>query len=138
LKDRISTRDLLRRRSMELQDYNCVLCHGNIAETTPHLFINCSFASRCWEAIGLHISVDLSPKQNLEALKTQINKPFFMEIIILMSWAIWMCRNNKIFKNSTSTIQTCRAIFKIEMSLLLWRAKKKILPSLQEWIQNLD
>jgi hypothetical protein len=71
-------------------------------------------------------------------MRTQINKPFFMEAIILMSWAIWMSRNNKIFKNVPPSVQSCRAIFKMELSSLLWRAKKKILPSLQEWLQRLN
>ena len=116
---------------MELLDYNCVLCNANTAETTTHLYITCKFASPCWEKIGLHVTANLSPQQNLERLKTQINNPFFMEITVLMSWAIWMCRNNKIFKNTTPTVQICRAIFKLEISSLLWRAKRKILPLLQ-------
>jgi hypothetical protein len=43
-----------------------------------------------------------------------------------------MCKNNKIFKNTTPTVQICSA-FKLKISSLLWRAKRKILLLLQEW-----
>ena len=48
LKDRLSIRELLRRKNMELQDYNCVLCNGLIEESLCHLFIHCPFATSCW------------------------------------------------------------------------------------------
>lgn len=70
-------------------------------------------------------------------LKDQIGKPFFMEIIILMCWVIWICRNNLIFNNSVPTVQSCKAIFKLEFSSMLWHAKRKYFPQIEEWIQNL-
>ena len=48
LKDRLSIRELLRRKNMELQDYNYVLCNGLIEESLCHLFIHCPFATSCW------------------------------------------------------------------------------------------
>lgn len=138
LKDRLSTRELLRRRNMELESYTCVLCNDSEEESIVHLFSTCTFAYHCWHSLGVQTSANLSPQQNLEMMRTQINKPFFMEVIILTSWAIWMSRNNKIFKNVPPSVQSCRAIFKMELSSLLWRAKKKILPSLQEWLQRLN
>jgi hypothetical protein len=72
----------------------------------------------------------------LEYLRGQINKPFFMEIIVLISWAIWMSRNKEIFNNTAATIQGCKAIFRHEFSSLLWRAKNYF-PEIQEWLQNL-
>jgi hypothetical protein len=123
---------------MELESYTCVLCNDSEEESIVHLFSTCTFAYHCWHSLGVQTSANLSPQQNLEMMRTQINKPFFMEAIILMSWAIWMSRNNKIFKNVPPSVQSCRAIFKMELSSLLWRAKKKILPSLQEWLQRLN
>jgi hypothetical protein len=48
-----------------------------------------------------------------------------MEIIILLSWAIWMTRNNKIFKQINASLQGCKTLFLLEMDVLLLRAKKK-------------
>jgi len=49
LKDRLSTRELLKRRNMELPSYNCVLCSEEAEESVFHLFIGCHFAISCWE-----------------------------------------------------------------------------------------
>ena len=69
-------------------------------ETVEHLFINCTFAQDCWRLINLSVDPTANPFLNLERLKNQLNQPFFMEVIILLSWAIWMTRNNKIFQAS--------------------------------------
>lgn len=45
IKDRLSTRNILKRRNMALDSYNCVLCNDNIEETVEHLFLHCNFAS---------------------------------------------------------------------------------------------
>lgn len=45
-KDRLSTRGLLRRRNMELESYDCVLCHFDTEETV-HLFFHSPFAVCC-------------------------------------------------------------------------------------------
>jgi hypothetical protein len=44
LKDRISTRELLRRKNMNIEDYNCVLCSNSTDETLMHLLLQCPFA----------------------------------------------------------------------------------------------
>lgn len=44
IKDRLSTRELLRRKHMELPDYNCILCTISIEEALSHLFLACPFA----------------------------------------------------------------------------------------------
>ena len=38
LRDRLNTRNLLRRKNMHLDDYNCVLCNAGHEETSFHLF----------------------------------------------------------------------------------------------------
>jgi len=70
-------------------------------------------------------------------LRAQINQKFFMEIIILLCWAIWMSRYNLIFRKTPST-QGCKAIFKNEIQLMLCRAKEKYFPKIQEWINHLE
>jgi hypothetical protein len=37
-----STRNTLRRKSMHLYSYNCVLCQLNVEESVTHLFLDCS------------------------------------------------------------------------------------------------
>jgi len=81
-----------------MEDYKCVLCNEQTEETVEHLFINCTFTQDCWRLINLSVDPTANPSLNLERLKNQLNQPFFMEVIILLSWAIWMTRNNKIFK----------------------------------------
>ena len=43
----------------------------------------------------------------LEQLKDQLNLPFFMEIIVVMSWRIWMQRNDQIFREIQPSLATC-------------------------------
>lgn len=52
LKDRLSTRNLLKRKRMALESYNCVLCNS-LEETAQHLFLSCSFARQCWNYLGI-------------------------------------------------------------------------------------
>jgi len=66
LQDRISTRELLRRKNMELQDYNCVLCSLSTEESLFHLLADCPFATACWNSIGLQVNHHLDLFQNLE------------------------------------------------------------------------
>ena len=91
LKDRLSTRELLRRRNMNIPDYSCVFCPSTEDESLEHLFIS------CWAKIDLLVGDD-DPFATLEHLKHQLGVPFFMDIIILMSWCIWMQRNDLTFK----------------------------------------
>ena len=99
LKDRLNVRGMLRRRTMLLDNYTCVLCPCQEDETIEHLFLNCPFAQQCWSCIGLQIQLHLDPMAILVDLGRQIAESFFMEVIMLMSWSIWTSCNNFIFKN---------------------------------------
>jgi hypothetical protein len=33
-----------------------------------------------------------------------------MELIVLMTWGIWKCRNGWIFENTTPTVETCKSV----------------------------
>ena len=70
LKDRLSSRDILRRRSMVLPDYNCVFCINPPAETTEHLFLHCTFAQSCWPSLNLLVGHH-NPFTILEQFKAQ-------------------------------------------------------------------
>jgi hypothetical protein len=56
LKDRLSTRNILRRKIMHLDSYNCVLCNLSEEETVDHLFMYCPFARDCWDLLNIHTS----------------------------------------------------------------------------------
>jgi hypothetical protein len=58
LKDRLSTRYILRRKNMILESYSSVFCQNDVEKTRDHLFLNCPFAIVCW---GLH-GIDFTPK----------------------------------------------------------------------------
>jgi hypothetical protein len=50
-----------------------------------------------------------------------------MEIIILMSWAIWTSRNNYIFKNENISVEGAQSYSK-EFAMVIHRAKPKYFP----------
>lgn len=47
LQDRLSTRNILRRKHMHLPSYSCVLCSMDAEETVHHLFLECEMARTC-------------------------------------------------------------------------------------------
>ena len=59
LKDRLSTRELLKRRNMELPNYSCVCCALQLEESITHLFIHCPFAHDCWALLGLLVRQEI-------------------------------------------------------------------------------
>ena len=66
IQDRISSRDLLRRKQMPLPCYNCVLCNSGVCETVVHLFLECPFAKECWGLIGLTVTSSSCPLQRFQ------------------------------------------------------------------------
>jgi hypothetical protein len=56
LKDRLSTRDLLRRKDMNLDSFTCDLCILQRLESGAHLFLRCNFARACWNSLGSFLS----------------------------------------------------------------------------------
>lgn len=76
------------------------------------------------------------PTLAFERLKKQIAAPFFMEIIILLSWSIWTTRNNFIFNRVQPTIQSTKQTFIHEFAMVLHRAKKKYFPDIEAWLES--
>lgn len=75
-----------------------VLCTSSTEDTLKHLFLYCPFAQACFYICKFQSIVH--PYAILDALKSQLHVPFFMENIILLRWSIWT-RNNLIFQNWT-------------------------------------
>jgi hypothetical protein len=58
-------------------------------------------------------------------LKRRIVQSFFMEVIILMTWAIWHTRNGWIFKNEDPPVDACKRKFiKVQASSISSKEKK--------------
>jgi hypothetical protein len=136
LKDRLSTRDLLRRKDMNLDSFTCDLCILQRLESGAHLFLRCNFARACWNSLGV-IFVSTRPViQIFRQIRDKLEVPFAMEIIILMAWAIWVTRNDWIFNNINPTVESCRRKFKEEFKLLLLRAKPSLVEAMSAWLDN--
>jgi hypothetical protein len=134
--DRLSTRNILRRKNMFLPSYNCVLCEEAMEEIVDHLFLHCELAKECWSLVGLVVPQSRDPFQILEEFRTRLNVPFFMEVIIIMCWSIWIVRNNLIFRGQEASSQQCKQIFRQVFGLVILRAKK-YLPHISSWLEQL-
>lgn len=135
-KARLSTRNILKRKNLQLASFNCVLC-ANDSETVEHLFLDCGLAKACWSLIGVIVNNSINPFQIFEDFRRQLNVPFFMEIIIIMSWRIWAIRNDAIFRRIPASSSRCLEIFRLTFCWLLWRAKKKYFPHIKLWLKQL-
>jgi hypothetical protein len=60
-----------------------------------------------------------------------------MEVVIIALWNIWKQRNGKIFRNERSSFSGWRSSFLHDMSLLMYRIKRKHHEDLKAWIGNL-
>jgi len=116
---------------MELQSYNCVLCHQDVEESLHHLFMDCLFAKTCWNMLGLAYLIQGSMLDSVPLFRAQINRPFFMEVIVAMFWAIWSARNDVIFRNLHHSVQRCKMIFKQKLVWVKLRSKRDIGTQLQ-------
>lgn len=57
LKVRLSSRNIVRRKGMVHENYNCVVCSQRCEELVEHLFLDCSFAKVCWNQFCIPSSV---------------------------------------------------------------------------------
>jgi hypothetical protein len=133
-KDRLSTRELLRRRNMALDSYNCVLCHLNVQESLHHLFLECPFAMSCWNLIDFAHLIQGNVFQSISVSKHSFLTT--MEIIVAMFWAIWSARNDDIFRNIQHSLLSCKVFFKKVLARVKLRVKKDLQPQLHLWIDQ--
>ncbi|KAJ1268983.1 hypothetical protein BS78_07G175000 [Paspalum vaginatum] len=115
---------------MVLSSFDCVLCDLGVIESSAHLFLHCSFARNCWNVLGLSAPINCSMFEALEAFKTNLNVPFFMEIIVTMAWSIWLTRNGFIFRGNTSVQNACLFTFVDSLYFTKLRAKASLTPFL--------
>jgi hypothetical protein len=127
----------MRRKNLHLPSYYCVLCADSSEETVEHLFLKFGFAKECWFRLGLTVDDYLSPFQVLESFRFQLALPFFMEILIIMSWSTWTIRNDAIFRGIQKSSQKCLEVFKQVFGLLLWCTKRKYFPAIELWLEHI-
>jgi len=138
VKDRLSARNILRRKHMNLESYNCEICSQRVEETVEHLFWDCAFARQCWAFINVQTIQGGSSIQNVAAARIQLQSQFFMTTTIVLLWTIWKVRNKLIFNNNQIGLQECKAMFLQELGLISLRIKKSLTESFQQWIQRLQ
>lgn len=137
IKDRLSTKNILRRKNMALDSYHCALCNQLTEETAYHLFVDCAFAKMCWDIIGIDISSDTPFPELVSLMRVQLNSSFFMEAVILMCWTIWTARNDLIFRGEGRNRADWSRIFFKELNLLQHRLKPGQEQQFNSWIQSL-
>ena len=138
IKDILSTRNILRRRNMQLDSYTCVLCNSLGEETLEHLFLDCPFSAMCWNIVNVIIPLQSSFCDLFSQIRDQLASLFAMNTIILISSAIWNVRNELIFSGVHISLANGRRIFFRELSLLQHRIKPGVLPQFPAWIQSLE
>ena len=137
LHDRLNTRNLLRRKTFHLDNYNCATLNCQQEETLQHLFWTCPFAYDCWDILCPNRQRNLSIMEAIPDIRDNLQQPFSMEIIIIASWAIHIIRNDKIFKNIPTSIDGWKFIFLSELHLLKLRIKEKFASSFFSWLDSL-
>jgi len=105
LKDRLSTRNVLRRKNMVIDSYNCVLCSCSVEETTQHLFLSYNFAKQCRNILGINLSGNNNFPVITSILKAKLQSKFFMVVVILMCWSVWTARKDLIFNGTQPEVE---------------------------------
>jgi hypothetical protein len=80
---RLNTRNLLKRKNMDLPDYNCVLFSRREEEDLMHLFFECLFSKWCWRLINIHWKTTLAPQDMIISSRRRFNSSIFREIIMI-------------------------------------------------------
>ena len=133
--NRLSTRALLKRKNMYLEDYNCVFCNLDHEEDLFHLFFHCPFAVSYWYSLNVLVPNSLDLEFLLQSFKSQLRVPFFVEVIVTMCWSIWSMRNDAIFNNLAPSLQRCKMVFRKEFALVILRGKAKFHPLVDQWLE---
>lgn len=122
---------------MNLDSYNCALCNSGTEENVDHLFRNCQFALNCWSSIGFTLQNNIYIFEAINQIRLQSHPDFYLVVIILMCWAIWLVRNDLIFKGRPPEPTMAKEIFQKEIKILALRVKVKLSVTFDLRVQNL-
>jgi hypothetical protein len=108
--NRLNTRAMLQRKNFFMDNYSCILCGQDELESRNHLFFQCPFAQMCWQYLcpDWTLPQQLDIESLITSLKLSLNVLFFMELIMLTTWAIWTTRNEFIFKVTPPNLYRCQ------------------------------
>ena len=96
----------------KITDAACALCNDAV-EDSDHLFFQCKWAKELWQAIcnWWQFKVDTSSKEAFSQSLVKLKKPkgekhVTCAIAAAGVYNIWRARNEKIFSNQMTSIQT--------------------------------
>lgn len=99
----------------------CMLCMEE-GESTTHIMLSCCFMKFIWQSAAetLGIRINMTSNQNtwLRAGKWDAAWSIRYTMMSAICWHIWRERNNRLFKNSTSTPLDC--LFRIYIDIVFW------------------
>ena len=133
IRDKLNTRNLLRTKNMELDDYNYVLYNASHEETSFHLFFECAFSQACWNTISISWNLSLPTLDMVIDARLNFGNPIFREICITACWVIWTMRNAVIFDNAQFSIIDWKRCFKEELDQVCTKAKPSRQSQLNIW-----
>lgn len=145
LKDRIQTRDNLRRRHVILNPYEslCPLC-GLQEESSTHLFLLCNATNQIWYEcsawLGAMTTLVPTTKEHLLQFpsigRSKAQREGECVIWMAIIWTIWLCRNKAIFNGSAFDSTTILELAQLRAWRWLRAKVEGFSYSWFEWKQN--
>jgi hypothetical protein len=133
VRDRLPTRNLLRRKNMNLDSYVCPLCNMGCEETCFHLFFECPFSLQCWNFLNIHWNLGIPALDMLVEARQNFGSIIFRELIITAAWCIWLLRNRVVFDNIQFNFQSWKSLFGVELGSVCIKAKPSRSLLLNAW-----
>lgn len=112
------------------------LCQQLSEETVMHLLFYGPFSKDCWGLLHFQFADHLTIPEIFQQWKILYNVSFALDIFILICWAIWVMRNDVIFRNKNPSVADCKRTISVELHLLLHRTKPRIIPLVEAWINS--
>jgi hypothetical protein len=135
LKNRLNTRNLLRRKNMALDLIVSFACYSR-RRNPDTFFFKCPFVKNCWNRIGVTPPTWLKPDRAARHIKSSLKVPFAMDIIILMFWSIWTQINAWLFNQGDPHVTHRVTSFKREFGLVIQLSKKRWTSEMELWISE--
>jgi hypothetical protein len=143
LLDKLPTRDALHHRGILHNTYEltCSFCF-HLPEDSFHVFFNCPFATKVWQAIFTWIGHHVNPMQtcwnhfqNFGTLVKSKNGNWVRHLIWLATtWCIWKLRNQILFNGAVpNVLQLVEEIKRFSWSWFRGRSGRKTFLSYYEW-----
>lgn len=97
-RNNIPVRYIMRRKGVQTSII-CPMCLNDV-EHLLHIFLDCSFAKECWQALNLNfdtLTVESAPDWLLQRL-AEDDKERMVQVATIL-WSIWTTRNMKVWEN---------------------------------------